>query len=429
MTARTENLPADYHWNFWALFADYVGYMTFFTFISPSSVLPAFVRELTDSPTLIGLSGTIFSVGFLLPQLLMARLIRGKPRTKPFVFATLPGRGLFLIVVLALWAGLAQRPEIMLALFFICVTLFALNDGASNIPWNDMVAQTIPLSRRGRLFGLSQIVQGIAAVGAGALISRILGNASLQFPSNYIVLFLVACVPLVPSSLGLALLREPPNVDPVDADPDVEQTNWAASLRNILTEDADYRRLLVCRAFLTMSGLAVPFYVVHAQDVLQLPGSVIGVFVMAQTVSSLAGSALFGVVSDRWGPRYVIRGAAIAGGIAPLFALLLHLVGDGLSQAYPVVYVILGIGSSSYILGFGNYLLAISPERDRPTYVGLNSTILGVLSVVPMLGGWILGQTSYTFLFCLAGALGLASFVTALRLRAPEEAISKVASG
>ena len=421
MTSHTGHLPPNYRWNFWAFFVDFVGYMTCLTFISPSSVLPAFVRELTDSPTLIGLSGTIFAAGYLLPQLLVAHWVRGKPRTKPFLMATLPGRGLFLVITLALWAGMAARPTALLILFFVSLTLFAVNDGASNVPWNEFVARAIPLARRGRLFGLSQIIQGIAGIGAGAVISRILGDTSIQFPNNYIILFLAATAPLIPSSIALMLLKEPPPLETADRALTAARTNW----RTILSRDGDYRRILVCRALLLMAGMAIPFYVVHAQDVLGLPGNVIGVFVMAQTLSSVAASALFGFVSDRWGPRYVVRIATIAGGIAPLFALGAHLAQSRLAaQAYPIVYVALGVASSAYMLGFANYLLAISPENDRPTYIGLNSTILGVMAVVPTLGGWILQTTSYTFLFCLAGALGLAAFLTATGLRMPGQALA-----
>jgi len=85
------------------------------------------------------------------------------------------------------------------------------------------------------------------------------------------------------------------------------------------------------------------------------------------------------------------------------------------------VYVILGIANNAYMLGFGNYLLAISPASERPTYVGLCNTILGIMTIVPTLGGWLLENTSYTFLFSLAAALGVIGFLIALKLQAPSQ--------
>jgi hypothetical protein len=89
------------------------------------------------------------------------------------------------------------------------------------------------------------------------------------------------------------------------------------------------------------------------------------------------------------------------------------------TQAYPVVYAFLGIANNAYMLGFGNHLLDIAPEDKRPTYVGLCNTILGIMTIVPTLGGWILETTSYTFLFCLAGTIGAIAFLTALKLETP----------
>ncbi|MCJ7736279.1 MAG: MFS transporter, partial [Anaerolineae bacterium] len=141
-------------------------------------------------------------------------------------------------------------------------------------------------------------------------------------------------------------------------------------------------------------------------------------FVIAQTLGSILASAAFGAISDRWGPRYVARVGSAALVVAPLVALAVHWAGQGwLRYAYPLVYLVLGAGSSAYMIGFSNYLLAIAPGDARPAYVGLSNTILGLMALLPTLGGWILENTSYVFLFILAASLGFAGFLMALRLR------------
>ena len=414
MKQSAEQLPPNYRWNFRAFAIDFVCFMMAMLFISSNSVLPAFVRELTDSAILIGLAGTIFSGGWFLPQLAAARLVSDMPVKMPFIRRAVPGRGLFLIVAGALWIGLAEHPTAMLIIFFACLFLFAVSDGLVSVPWYDILARTIPANRRGRLFGLSQTIQGIAGIGIGVIISRVLGSGDIAFPNNYIILFLAASALLIPSSFVLLLIKEPP---PMHKDGHVKssrQLNW----RTILRTDPDYRRFLVCRILFNMSFLAVPFFVGHAEDILSLPSSILGAFVIAQTLSGVIASVVYGVISDRWGPRHVVRIATAAGFAAPCFALVAHLTqGTWTTQAYPFVYAILGIANNAFMLGFGNYLLAISPENERPTYVGLCNTILGIMTIVPTLGGWLLESTSYTFLFCLAAALGIAGFLIALKLR------------
>jgi hypothetical protein len=85
-----------------------------------------------------------------------------------------------------------------------------------------------------------------------------------------------------------------------------------------------------------------------------------------------------------------------------------------LSRAYPVVYVALAAYQSSIMLGYYNYLLEIAPDGMRPSYVGLGNTVVGVLTLAPTIGGWLLEATSYTVLFGVAA--GLASLGTLMAL-------------
>jgi hypothetical protein len=126
-------LPPHYRWNFVAFLVDYVCFGIAFTFINPSSVLPAFVGQLTDSAPVIGLVGTVFNGGWLLPQLAVTRLINDKPRKKRYIIAGMSGRTMLLVVALGLWAGLGRYPAAMLGLFFACLGLFAATDGVASV--------------------------------------------------------------------------------------------------------------------------------------------------------------------------------------------------------------------------------------------------------------------------------------------------------
>ena len=414
MTETQRNLPRDYRRNFTAFTVDYVSFVTGMYFISANTVIPSFIRQLTDSAPLVGLGGTLFSVGLLLPQLLAAKIIEGKPRKHPFLIAALPGRILLLVIAVALWSGLAGKASTMLLVFFIAFGLFGATDGFVTVPWLDIMARAIPANRRGRLFGLSQVIVGIAGIGTGAIIASILGASGPSFPNNYALLFAIATVFLIPSTIALLLLREPA---PDPTQESTQPTRIGDWLR-FLVDDTDFRRLIVCQVLLSAAGLAVPFFVGHAADILQLPSGIIGAFVIAQTLGSILASVAFGVISDRWGPQYVARIGSAALVVAPLVALAVHWAGQGwLRYAYPLVYLVLGAGSSAYMIGFSNYLLAIAPGDARPAYVGLSNTILGLMALLPTLGGWILDNTSYVFLFILAASLGFAGFLMALRLR------------
>jgi MFS family permease len=419
MSKHPEILPPHFRWNFGALMVDYVCFSIALTFASLSSVMPAFVGQLTDSAPVIGLVSTIFNGAWLLPQLAVARLINDKPRKKPYVLAGISGRVLFWVIALALWTGLARYPMAMLLLFFTGLGLFAATDGFASVSWFDILARAIPLRQRGRLIGLSQFIGGIAGVGVGALVGLILEQR--PFPGNYALLFTLAGAALVPSAVALSLIREPPipNVDPTRGENGHTQTkeDWLKILSDPL-----FRHLVACRILIGMMGLSTSFYVVHASEVLRLPQSIIGSFVSAQTLAGVVASVLLGLISERWGPRYVARVGGAAAAAGPLFALLTHFTGARwMIQAYPFVYVALGVINSAWMLGFTNYLLEIAPDGMRPTYVGLGNTILGVLTFVPLIGGWLLEATSYTVLFGATSLIVTAGFLLTLGLKPPPQ--------
>ncbi len=410
-----ETLPPHYTWNFTVFLVDYVCFGIAFTLVSLTSVLPAFVRQLTPSAPVIGLVNTVFTGGWLLPQLAAARLINDKPRKKPYLLAGLSGRLVFWVIALALLAGLSRYPAAMLLLFFICLGLWAATDGFASVAWFDIVARAIPLKRRGRLIGTGQIISGLAGIGAGALVGLILKHHA--FPDSYTLIFALAGLVITPSTVALALIREPPPDNVARQTTGQVKVRWLAPL----VADRTFRRLVLCRLLIGMIGLASPFYVVHAADVLRLPQSTIGVFVVAQMAAGVVASAVLGPISERWGPRYVINvGSAIAAA-GPLFALAAHLAGGGLlARTYPFVYVTLGVINNAGMLGFFNYLMEIAPGEMRPTYIGLSNTIVGTLTLAPIVGGWLLEATSYAVLFGVAAALVAAGFVLSLGLRSSE---------
>jgi MFS family permease len=418
MTRPSTAPPPHYRWNFITFVVDYVFFSVALSFANPSSVLPAFVSQFTTSAPVIGLVSTVFNGCWLLPQLVAARAINDKPRKKPYLMIGMSGRITFWITALGLWLGLAQRPNVMLTLFFVCLAVFTLSDSLASVAWFDMLARAIPLKRRGRLMGIAQMIGGVAGLGTGVAIALILDSPRFAFPANYALIFTLAGLAFIPSAIALALLRETGTAKIETNRKKWGQTSWLTpALR-----DATFRRLMASRMLVGMVAMATPFYVVHATDVLHLPRAFVGTFVAAQQVTGAVSGALLGPMSDRRGPGSAIRiGSAIAVA-GPLLALVAHTADGGLLiQAYPLVYVALGVLGSTIMLGFYNYLLEIAPDDMRPSYVGLSNTLLGVLTLAPTVGGWLLEATSYTVLFGVTTVLVFLGFLIALRLGPPTQ--------
>jgi MFS family permease len=388
-----------------------------FSLVGLDSVMPLLVSQLTDSAPVIGLTGTVYSAGWLLPQLIVARLITAQPRKKPYMLAGLVGRIMFWGTAIALWSGLAARPEIMLAVFFFLLGFFTLTDSVTVVALFDVMSRVLPVKRRGRMFGLGQAIGGALGIGVGAVVANVLSSPRLPFPSNFALLFTLAGMTILPSTLSLALLREPPSTEERDGETSPRSgapAGWGW-LRSVV-DDSRFRHMMACQILVTLLQLASPFFVVHASQVVGLPQRVVGSFVIALAISGVASSAALGWVSERWGPRSVIRVGSSIAMLGPLLALAVHFA-TGLGRAYALVFVALGVANSIRLLGFRTYLMGIAREGMRPAYIGTANTILGGLTLAPLLGGWLLEATSYVTLFATTVLVVGLGFLLSLTLK------------
>ncbi len=411
MAKRTPTPPPNLRWNFFAFLTDSASWGIAQNFVSASTVLPAFVGQLTDSAPLIGLAGSIFFIGWMTPQIAYGRLIDNKPRKRPYLLGGLVGRPLLALVAVALWAGLAGRPEAMLALFFCCIGLWGLSDSLTGLAWLDILARAIPLRRRARLVGLAQSISGLAGVASGALIAVII--AGNPFPTNYAILFTLGAVLLIPSVVALFAIREPP---PETHDAEAGSRPLSRDWLEPLKTDSTFRRLVLCRFLVALGELATSFYVVHATGELRLPQSIVGSFVTAQTAGTVVGAASLSILAERRGPCYAIRIGSAAGAAAPLVALGLQLCGPRSAAVYPLVYVLIGLVGGAYMPGFNNYAMEIPPEGKRAAYLGLGNSIMTIARFAPLAGGWLLESTSFPILFAATGAVTFCGFLAALRI-------------
>ena len=407
-----------YRRNFIALVVDFAGFGLGFAFYSPSTVLPAFVSELTSSAPLIGLISTLLMGSWLLPQLIVANYLSGRKRKKPYliVSAAIGRSTLFLLAgIVYLWAG--QWPTLTLIALYLFITTFMSCDAVTSVAWFDLWAKMIPSARRGRMVGLGQVLSGLMTIGAAELVRRILSPMGPPFPANYALLFLLAGVALMISLGALACLRERPG------EAERQPTPWGeflARLGQLLREDGDFRLLTTVRLLAGLSGLAWPFYIVYATVGLGMARTTIGLFITAQTVGSIAAGFLLGYLNERRGSRTVIQVAGLLALVQPLLALAFTGVHGAMGNvsplAYAAIFLLMGIVNSSMMPGFFSYLVDLAPEGARPLYIGLSNTLSGALMALPLIGGWLLEATCYPVLFTVTACGAALSLLFALRL-------------
>lgn len=384
-------------------------------FGSIHTVLPAFVALLTPSTLAVGLMAAVQGVGEVVPQMFTAYLIEDRPRKKPYLLSIITIRWVS-------WAFLAYltfafgltRPGLVLGVLVTLFSLFSIAGGAGAVVYADIFSKAIPARRRGRFTGLRQLIGYILAIGAGYVIKFILDDVTrFPFPTNYAIIFALSAILLLIAFSGFALIREP--VYPTQ--------RTSHSLGHLLQragglarQNPNFRRMLAARA-LTAAVLALaPFYVVYAQKEVGIDAGMIGLYLSAQMAGGALSNLLWGWLGDRYGNRTVIVGTAIAGGLAPLLALL---------SAYTTpllflpVFAFLGATISGMRLGYGNFILEMASVKLRPTCVALQNTLLAPVMLLPLAVGALIEAWSYPALLLGGIVLMVAATVLGVRLLDP----------
>lgn len=410
-------------WNFASLVFDGVFFAVGAAFIEANTLLPSLVSLLTANSVVIGLASTIRNAGYLLPQLFVAGYAERLPFKKPLLKVNgAINRLSVLLMALIIFFFADKQPQVALVGLLATITLFSISDGIGGVPWTDLVAKSIPSTRRGRLLATMQSIGGIGAFFAGLFIRQILGD--IAFPLNYTVLLLVGFVFVVLSLVGTLLVKEREGVVRKGS---TMATYWRR-LPSVWHENPMFQQMMFTRMLLSCFHLALPFYVIFARERLGFAESSVGLFLSAQMTGSILASLLWGHLGDKHGNRTVIRLVttitAVTPGLALLSSFMLHV--GWINMAFFLCFLVfatVGATLSGNWIGFTNYLLEIASDIDRPTYVGLMNTLTAPFTFLPIVGGVLLRFLAHEILFVVTLIIVLASVALALKLPEPRAVV------
>jgi MFS family permease len=385
----------DWRWNFAVNVWDEIFILLGISLVSRETVMPVLVSHLTSSKLAIGLIPAIFSLGVYLPQLLVANFSERMRYKKPYiVLVSGPGeRGAYLLMGLSIWWFAESAPRLALVLFFVCLAIAALCIGIATPAWYDMIAKIIPTRRRGLFAGVGHSLGALSSVIGAFFVGQILETWS--YPNNFSLLFGIAFLAMIISWIGLVLTREPPSSSLKAHQP---LASYLRQLPAILRRDRNYRRYLLSRTTTQLGTMASGFYMVYGIERFQIDGAGVGWLTALLLGSAAVVNLLWAFVADRWGHKRVLAGAAFALALAALTAWL------AVSPLWlAVAFVLLGVYNAGDGVSSLNIILEFCGPEDRPTYIGLTNTLLApVLTLAPLLGGWLAMTTGYIGLFTTA---------------------------
>lgn len=402
-----------YRRNFPYFLADNILFTLGLGIIGATTVIPDFVRHLTDSEILIGLSSSMFAIGYPLPQLFIARyIVRHDNKKWWFVGPNIPVRFMMLIfAAITVWLGKDQLHLILLA-FFICYSIMAFGDGLVGVPWADLTGTSLDNRWRARMFGSAAAVTGVVMLMVAPLIGVVLGKNGPEFPNNYAILFGASGIIFALSILPGLFFHELPGGKAVEKIPPI--TEFLPDLGRVLRDDSPFRAYILVRIFTSLFMMADPFYIGFATTELGVSSAVaVPNLVAMLTIGSVGGALLYTWLGARNNLLY-IQLALSSVILLPVCALLAGMFG-------PVVlyigFLVSGLASGSNLFScYINWLVGYAHPDQRPIYVGLANTIAAVVSMIaPVMGGIIAQSLGYRPLFVVSLVMMLCALIVTVR--------------
>lgn len=411
-----------YRRNFGFFLTDNILFNVAMGIIGATTVVPDFVRRLTDSEILIGLFSTMFTIGFTLPQLFVARYIVRHERKKWwFVGPNIPVRFVILIFAgITAWIG-RDRPDLILLAFFICYAIAAVGDGLVGVPWAELAGTSLDHRWRARMFGFTNAGTGVIMLMIAPLIGFVLSDAGPEFPYNFALLFAASGTVFAISILPGLFFHELPGGKAVDKVPSFGE--FLPDLGRLLRGDGPFRAFILTRIFTILFMMAYPFYIGYATVRLGLSSEVaVPVLLAMQTTGSVTGALAYTWLGARNNLLY-IRLALGGAAVLPISALLAGIVGP---LPLYIGFLISGLVTSNLLLGYVNWIVGYAPPDRRPIYVGLANTVTAMISLLaPFIAGTIVENLGYRPLFGVAlGMVMVALFMSLRFLRDPSISIN-----
>ncbi len=386
-------------------------------FSHENSILPAFIYSLTGSPLLVGLLATLRRFGLIAPQLFFAGFLESKKYKRPYLVGVLYIRAL-------MWFGMGwavvllanTSPVLTTGLVFVLLTIFFFSGSMGQLVYSYILGSTISPQKRGRFFGLNNLLGGLAGIGAGFLSGDILGHikngGSL---TGYGRLFILTGLAFAVAGIGFIMMRE--KADGHHTKKKKIGAFFKESFQ-VARDHRAFRKLLIVALLYPAIFMALPFFVVLARDKLHATGTELGLFVTMQISGEMLGGLFWGTLGDHVGYRKVLIGLAGVITLTPLTAVLLY---GFWPRAFMLVFLLTGFVLKPMDNSVRNYILEISSSHRVPQFVALKNTISAPTLFFPVIGGALLKLFGYNTVFVTSAFLIFGAAVTGLFLPEPRD--------
>jgi MFS family permease len=304
----------------------------------------------------------------------------------------------------------------LLLLFFsgsplLCLTGIALLALFSNMTvsilvpaWLDLLAETIPEKKRGRLFGYREGIASTMGLFSGGVCTAIL--AYYSYPGNFALLYFLAFVSMLISWLIFSKVKEVPQNLPLKHKQ--KQKAYFRDLVKTFKDDPNYKKYILYKLFSKLGMATFPFYAIVALSIYGFTeAETTALFLIGLSSAKIAGNFLAPFLIEKKGHRW---GLQLATSFHIMTALLAALAPSSLY--FLGVPILAGLGMACNNVSGMPFLIQISPRGKRVGYSTLSTVALTPVALIAApLSGFSLQLFGHSILFGLVALLLLLSMI------------------
>lgn len=384
--------------------------MTGFRLVNSLTIMPAYLSLLSGGSALfVGLGQSLQQLGGVVSPVVGATFVEHRRKVLPVSLVM----GVLMrvqVLILAL-AGFFLHGRPLLFVVLGALFLLGLFSGAQGVAFQLLLAKVIPITRRGALQAVRNMVGGSIAAGLAWWAGDYLVQRNV-FGNGYGVTFLIAFFLTSAGLLALGLLMvepSPPRVRP--------RTRLAARLRefpSLFVQDRGFMNFMIAQTLATAGRIGVPFYVLFAGRSMSLDGKTVGLLSLISLGADTSTNLLWGLTGDRFGFRFtfILSLAFWIAGTALLMAApslpVVHLAGMSLGSVGFILLAFFALGGaqSGFLMSSQTMVLEFGAREDVPMRLALMATGQGTMNALtPLLGGLIAATLGYETLFGFSAVL------------------------
>lgn len=371
-----------------------------------NTVFPALIDKLSESKVIFGaLYSIMLGVPFIF-NLLFSHIMRRDPYKNKYLLIGINLRAFsFLGMAIFVHYFSLNNSSIVIYSLFFWIFLFSISGGFAGIAYLDIIAKVINKEERSKFFSYKQFTSSVSALIGGFIIKQIFDLNNLTFPTNYSLILFIAFSGLFLASMLFWFVKEPPSETQGEGQ---SLTEFLKDIPSILKRDRNFSRFIIVQNLTSISLMILPFYMVFAKETFQLDSSYIGKYLLFQISGTILSNFFWGRISKKWGSKFVVQTCILLGALIPILALI---IGNFGATAYSAVFFLMGFLISGRKIGFDPYLLEISPNRSRTTYLGINGTLSIFIVISPLLGGVFIEVFNFYITFIL---ISIVMFTTSI---------------